>query len=441
MTIICGTDFSAASESAGELAATLAVHHTEPLILVNVIPPPAVPSAPGIATPARMYDDLTAAAREAMAALASRLTAIGADVRTVAEFGDPVEVLLQHAARETARLIVVGAVGKRAGAWLLGTTADRIASRSDVPVLVARPGFAAGAWLSKQRPLRVVVASDLGPSTEPAVQWAAHLPEHGPCEFTVAHVSWPIGDHARVAAEGPVHLDRTHPVVEDLVRRDLAAAAAVLRGTGETRIVVEPATGRAADALDSVARREEADLLVVGRGRDEERHWWETSTSRLVVRHSSISVVCVPDRRPATAIASPAISRIVAATDLSIRGNAAIAYALALAPSGAAATVMHVIDDAEAAGGQEEQRRRAAIEEVVRATNPREVPVTVEIVTGPDVARLLAAAAERAGADLICLGSRGRSGLARALFGSVSQEVMLRTDRPVLLVQERPPAM
>lgn len=440
MTIICGTDFSPASESACQLAATLAVHHREPLIVVNVIPPPAVPSAPRLPTPARMYDDLTASARDAVAALASRLAATGADVRTVAEFGDPVEVLLQHAARESARLIVVGAVGKRAGAWLLGTTADRVASKSDVPVLVARPGFSAEAWLSKQRPLRVVVASDLSPSTEPAVQWAAHLPEHGPCEFTVAHVSWPIGDHARVAADGPVHLDRTHPVVEDLVRRDLAATAAALRGDGETRIVVEPSTGRAADALDSVARRDEADLLVVGRGRDEGRHWWEMSTSRSVVRHSSISVVCVPDRRPATAIAAPAISRIVAATDLSIRGNAAIAYAFALAPSGAAVTVVHVIDEDDA-GGAEEQRSRAAIEEVVRATNPRQVPVAIEIVSGHDVAHLLAAAAERVGADLICLGSRGRSGVARALFGSVSQEVLLRTDRPVLLVQERPPAM
>jgi nucleotide-binding universal stress UspA family protein len=256
----------------------------------------------------------------------------------------------------------------------------------------------------------------------------------------VAHVSWPI-DEAGVAADGPVQLDRTHPVVEDLVRRDLEAVAAALRSAGETRIVVEPATARAADALDSVARREAADLLVVGRGRDEGRHWWETSTSRSVVRHSSVSVVCVPDRRPATAIASPAISRIVVATDLSIRGNAAIAYALALAPPDATVTVLHVLDDADAAGGPEEERRRAAIDEVVRATNPREIPVAVEIVTGHDVARLLAAAAERAGADLICLGSRGRSGLARALFGSVSHEVMLRTDRPVLLVQDRPPSI
>lgn len=40
-----------------------------------------------------------------------------------------------------------------------------------------------------------------------------------------------------------------------------------------------------------------------------------------------------------------------------------------------------------------------------------------------------------AGADMICVGSRGRSGLTRMLFGSVSQELLLRSERPVLLVQ------
>ena len=74
----------------------------------------------------------------------------------------------------------------------------------------------------------------------------------------------------------------------------------------------------------------------------------------------------------------------------------------------------------------------------MRATNPRDVPVTVEILAGHDAASLIAATAERLAADLVCLGSRGRSGLARALFGSVSQEVLLRSDRPVLLVQESP---
>lgn len=441
MTIVCGIDFSAASESASEIAATLAMHHREPLILVNVMPAPVRPGTSGVQASAPTDDDLTTPAQSRLAALAARLTAIGADVRTVNELGEPVEVLLQHAERESARLIVVGAVGGRAGALLLGTTADRLASRSNVPVLVARPGFPGDAWLSKARPLRVVVASDVGPSAEPALQWAAHLPEHAPCSFTVAHVSRPVGDHGGVDAGGPVHLDRTHPLIEDLVHEDLSAAAAVLRGAGETGIVVEQATGRASDALQAVVRREEADLLVVGRGRDEGRHWWEKSTSRSVVRHSSISVVCVPDSRAATAIAFPAVRRILAATDLSMRGTAAIAYALALAPAGAAVTVMHVIDDPDAASGPEEQRRRAVIEEVVRSTNPRDIPVAVEIVTGHDVAHLLAAAAERGGADLICLGARGRSGLTRALFGPVSQEVMLRTDRPVLLVQERPPAI
>lgn len=52
-----------------------------------------------------------------------------------------------------------------------------------------------------------------------------------------------------------------------------------------------------------------------------------------------------------------------------------------------------------------------------------------------DPARLIGAAAERFGADVICVGSRGRSGLARALLGSVSQGLLLRSRRPVLVIQ------
>lgn len=61
--------------------------------------------------------------------------------------------------------------------------------------------------------------------------------------------------------------------------------------------------------------------------------------------------------------------------------------------------------------------------------------VSVAIETGEEPARIISAEAERFGADVICVGSRGRSGLTRMLFGSVSQELLLRSERPVLLVQ------
>jgi nucleotide-binding universal stress UspA family protein len=44
------------------------------------------------------------------------------------------------------------------------------------------------------------------------------------------------------------------------------------------------------------------------------------------------------------------------------------------------------------------------------------------------------AAAERAGAQVICMGSHGRSGLSAALTGSVAHAVLKRSPIPVLLV-------
>ena len=431
MTIVCGTDFSAPAEKACTVAASLAQHHREPLVLVHALAPLAV-APPDAAVPARLYDDLAASAWNALTDLARRLGRSGAEIRAVVEVGDPDEVLLRQAEKERARLIVVGSVGHRGARWILGSTADRVAARSDVPVLVTRENFPAHEWLQEEKPLRVVVASDLGPSTSPAVEWAAHLPEHAPCAFVLAHVSWPLEEYDHLALDGPMRLDRTHPVVEDLVQRDLATAAGLLRGVGETRTVVETNVGRTADALTLLASRETADLLVVGRGRDEERHWWETSTSRAVVRRASMSVVCVPDSGAQTDVAVPEVRRLLAATDFSRRGNAAVAYALALAPAGGEVLIVHVMETEDEA---EEQRRCAALEELIRSADvPRGASVAIEILAG-EPAHLIHAAAERFRADVICLGARGRSGLAKVLFGSVSQELLLRSERPVLLVQ------
>lgn len=430
MTIVCGTDFSPAAEAACTVAARLAADHNEPLLLVHAVVPMPLPPPPDAAVLPVVYDDTSERARTALGQLAARLGASGASVETLVELGDPDDVLPRLAAERGARLIVAGAVGRRGAHWLLGSTADRLAARSPVPVLVTREGFPAASWLDGLEPLRVLVGSDLGPATSRAVDWAAHLAEHGPCRFTIAYVSWPPEEYERLAIERPIRLDRTHPVVEEVLRRDLDSAAEVLRAAGETDVVVESNVGRIGDALDGIAGRVQADLIVVGRGRSEERQWWEGSTSRAVIRRARVSVVCVPDRDDETEVAPPEVRRILAATDLSRRGNAAVAWALALARGGAAVRVVHVMENDD---GAESERRRERLEQLVRTGSGGDV--TVGMLTGDDPARLISAEAERFGADLICVGTRGRTGLTRVLFGSVSQELLLRSDRPVLLVQ------
>jgi nucleotide-binding universal stress UspA family protein len=46
-------------------------------------------------------------------------------------------------------------------------------------------------------------------------------------------------------------------------------------------------------------------------------------------------------------------------------------------------------------------------------------------------------AADDEDADLICMGSHGRSGLSRVFYGSVAAGVLHRVDRPLLLIRSQ----
>ncbi|MDZ7701014.1 MAG: universal stress protein [Halobacteriales archaeon] len=61
------------------------------------------------------------------------------------------------------------------------------------------------------------------------------------------------------------------------------------------------------------------------------------------------------------------------------------------------------------------------------------VAVTLEESSG-DPGHAIVELAEEVDADLICVAGRKRSPAGKALFGSVTQDVFLGTDRPVLLV-------
>lgn len=421
MTIICATDFSDAAAAGCAVAAALAEQHREPLVLVHAILPVAAP--PKFHAVEHLQDQ-RAAAEEALRDQARAIR--GVEVTAHVGVGSPDEVVLEQAEAAGARLIVTGSVGQRGAKSLLGSTAERIVATSRIPVLVVRGPFPAAEWLRERRPLRVAVAADLGSGTDAAVEWTAHLTDHGPCEFVIAHVSWPPEAYERLAIEPPMHLDRTHPLVEEVVGRELAGAASRLRGEGETKTIVESNVGSSAAAIAQIAAREHADLLVVGKRGPEHRHWWDQSISRAVVRHAPMSVVCVPEQADENALPDAPIRRVVAATDFSRLGNTAVAYALTLGAAGAEVLLVHVAgDDVDA----EERARRGALLEKLA------VNAGAEILTGDDAARQITAAAERFGADVICVGSRGRSGLARALLGSVSQGVLLRARRPVLIIQ------
>ncbi len=62
------------------------------------------------------------------------------------------------------------------------------------------------------------------------------------------------------------------------------------------------------------------------------------------------------------------------------------------------------------------------------------MPFETRVLVGP-VAETLVAHASKCGCDLLCIGSKGRSELGKALMGSTATKVLHISDVPVLLVK------
>lgn len=83
---------------------------------------------------------------------------------------------------------------------------------------------------------------------------------------------------------------------------------------------------------------------------------------------------------------------------------------------------------------QEGHKVFASLRDAFGSTEAKELVLVGEI--GPTVAR----EADRLDADLIVMGTRGRSAVSGLFLGSVSAQVLSRTTRPLLLIRDKPPS-
>jgi nucleotide-binding universal stress UspA family protein len=136
------------------------------------------------------------------------------------------------------------------------------------------------------------------------------------------------------------------------------------------------------------------------------------------------------------------IRTIVLATDLMASSREATDRAIDLAGRlDARLVIVNVLEKRRLAGGGAHERvdqaraeREAPLVNVVREA--RAAGVTAEfLVWQGDPGGSIAAAAEAEGADLVVVGTRGRSGAGRMLLGSVSAHVVRHASCPVLVVR------
>jgi nucleotide-binding universal stress UspA family protein len=137
--------------------------------------------------------------------------------------------------------------------------------------------------------------------------------------------------------------------------------------------------------------------------------------------------------------------RIVIAVDNSSGSRDALEAGCALAlASGAIATLVYVRRPRNPLGDPFYQcaltedfvRARAAFGEAEAVLAETDVEWEAEILDG-DPADCILELARARGADLIVVGSRGRGAITEALLGSVSNEIVHKADRPVLVAKQR----
>ena len=137
------------------------------------------------------------------------------------------------------------------------------------------------------------------------------------------------------------------------------------------------------------------------------------------------------------------IERILLATDLSAASAAATRRAIDLARQLQARLLVVNVIDARRSGllpgrilrpVEERADRAEAASRVVQLARAAGAEAEFLVWEG-DAGDGILAAAEAEGADLIVVGSRGRSGLGRYLLGSISDAVVHRADCPVLVVR------
>lgn len=239
-------------------------------------------------------------------------------------------------------------------------------------------------------------------------------------------------------------LDRVHSSALESARQavldgygDLWNAGSV-GGTLEESLTV--VAGHPAEVVLRESGARDADMILLGAHGEHELLDFG-NTSRTVLARSSVPVwVQAGEARP--------IGTILVATDLSDHSIKAVQFARALALQlGSRLRVQssYSLPAFAAAAGPEsgampgyviEAERDAAkqqLEGLIEATDWAGLEVETDFTEGEAVGSILRGAEE---ADLVVMGTHGRTGLARLLLGSVAFSVLKRSPKPVVVVPD-----
>ncbi len=424
--IVCGTDFSPSSNLAVDAAVALAGLLGETLWLVH-----------SVGLEEGWDDELRQAAfKKAQLRLqgAANAQASKHPIRTEVTWGAPVAGLLNFAKSQHASLLVVGSSSDAITPFFrTGGTSKRLAAEAELPVLVIRGADGFAGW-ARGEPMRVMVGIDETLSSGAALRWVETLRRAAPVDVVLGHVYYPDLVAAEFGLGRPAAMFTADRRTEEMLEKNLAQKIPSLAGTGALTHRVRLGLGRIGDHLVELAEAERCQLIVVGtHSRKGLSRMWSVSTAALHASRAAVAVV-PPDGAAGRISQKPQLLRVLVTTDFSEAADAAVPWAYSLVAPRGEVTLAHVVLSEEAPGERESLELAAKLRAVPVEAGTKAVTRT-EILHSHDPAKAIVEAAARLGSDIIVLSSHGRTGLKRAALGSVAEEVIRASSRPVFVVK------
>jgi nucleotide-binding universal stress UspA family protein len=292
--------------------------------------------------------------------------------------------------------------------------------------------------MSKKAYRQVMVGTDFSDSSERAVVVAKRVAQRLGGHVTVVHVYKPGPFYQGIF---PGSSDELEERIAETAQKELDALAARSL-SGVSADVVAVSSRSAADAFCDEAARVNADLCVVGtHGRAGVERFFIGSVAEKIVRHAPCDVLTVP---PDAEAPVPFVDRVLLATDFSDTAMKAAEAASSIAVAGTEFLCVHVFDDTIPvvlpSGGfestaQTSERLARELENWQSQVFGSERSVTGEIIAGGNADAALTQRASEWKAELIVVGSRGRSAVAHLLIGSVAERTIRHAPCAVLCVR------
>lgn len=281
--ILLPVDFSERAVGAARCAVSLARHFHSRLTLLHVIPPlqyGVTALEAGGPMMGEIYGGLTSQCERALADFLAPEFA-GLAVNRVVLEGDPATCVVEFAHSRATDLIVMPTHGygpfRR---FILGSNTAKVLHDADCPIWTGvhmRETPASGGRIAK-----ILCAVDLGPQSAKTVSWAGWLAQGLGASLTLLHAT------ASAPHSSPELLDHARRIREcvadelDLLKQNCGVPAEVLIESGDPAAVICAA-----------AERQQADLLVIGRGSAAGAMGRLRTNAYAIIRQSPCPVVSV----------------------------------------------------------------------------------------------------------------------------------------------------